>query len=186
MATIAIVTNATVLPGDALCERLALQGNLLILISDYGDYSKGKSELLERLERHGIPYVFMSGMVWYEHALLLDAYSRSPEEVQESYRMCARNCTSVAERRFSKCQVALSLELLNAIPPEFEALEKSTVDLSACNGPDGAGGKEEIAAHMRSDRAMGACYVCSGMSRDGAVRIPPAVQATGALAYRRF
>ena len=181
VGAVRVFTNATIPADNALCTRLSKNNNLQIVISDYGELSKQKAEMCTQFERYKIPYIMQNEMIWYDHALLLSAMSKTEEEVQNTYRICNINCAVLAGTLFSKCQTALSMELLKAIPTNYRVLENSTIDLLANTS------RASIAKHLESCVAMGACYVCSGKSRRADVkRIPPAIQTSKPLPYRRY
>ncbi|MCL2226740.1 MAG: radical SAM protein [Oscillospiraceae bacterium] len=179
VGTVTINTNATILPDKPLCLRLSTYKNLMVVISDYGKLSKHKNEIIKLLKFYGIPYELLRDMVWYGQAKLIDAHSRNDDEVQETFRTCNMNCAALYGLMFSKCQSALSLERLRAIPPEYSEYE-SVINLSndTC--------KQSVIKHLNSEKAMGACFVCSGKSRTNTERIPPAIQASKPLLYRKY
>lgn len=175
-----IETNATILPtSKELDSLLSYRGKLKVMISDYGELSKAKGQMVEIFERHGVEYVLKKyyGNVdgqhfggWIDNTPCRDLLE--PDDyVAKQAAQCAQvrlENMHVFRGKLHRCSNSLFLSELGVCVPN----QGDYVDLNS-----GASIEEKRAVIRRFyDYPRKSCHYCTWKSGDSAVRFGAAEQ----------
>lgn len=127
-----IITNGTLLPSNELLETLQ-NHKCTVAISDYGDLSIKKQELIELLKDKGIKILIRpcDEGCWYNTRDPEENCNRSKEELKDIFASCtARCCQLIVNNKIYICpRIAHSVELgvYKGNDAEYVDLEKYSV-----------------------------------------------------------
>jgi len=126
VAILTIATNGTILPSDDLFRIIKGIG-AMIRISDYGDLSKKKNELIEKCNVFGIPcFIFPMAEKWRKFG---DYYSRGRSET-ELRNICKECCFGTHDLMFLNDKLFCCLRTLyGSVVGENESVKLNTLNL---------------------------------------------------------
>ena len=176
--TIVIYTNATIIPKGENFECLK-NDKVFIEITDYGDLSTRRDELIKLLEanniRHtsNVPIWTDSGTLKYQNA--------TEEQLLDKFNNCCMNDkTTILNGKLYRCPFSANAHNLNAIPPN----KADVVDLNDDNKTIGDLRNEIVLLHG-NNKYLEACKHCNG--RDHlAPKIQPGIQTKTPLPIPEF
>ena len=180
-----IVTNATIVPREAVLRAMAQYENVIVQISNYCSASNQINRLVEALERWGIRYVVADfqgpGRGWTKIMQIEQDRSELSTQALRSKREhgCITQCNSVKEGRFYLCDLLVTMHDIHAVPNE----QGMSVDIYDADA------KEKMARYLSYDEPLpAACSWCSGCSPEdwNAKTIPAAEQIDHPVVLRRF
>lgn len=180
-----IVTNATIVPREAVLRAMAQYENVIVQISNYCSASNQINRLVEALERWGIRYVVADfqgpGRGWTKIMQIEQDRSELSTQALRSKREhgCITQCNSVKEGRFYLCDLLVTMHDIHAVPNE----QGMSVDIYDADA------KEKMARYLSYDEPLpAACSWCSGCSPEdwNVKNIPAAEQIDHPVAVRRF
>lgn len=180
-----IVTNATIVPREAVLRAMAQYENVIVQISNYCSASNQINRLVEALERWGIRYVVADfqgpGRGWTKIMQIEQDRSELSTQALRAKREhgCITQCNSVKEGRFYLCDLLVTMHDIHAVPNE----QGMSVDIYDADA------KEKMARYLSYDEPLpAACSWCSGCSPEdwNVKNIPAAEQIDHPVAVRRF
>ena len=159
---IVIVTNATIIPSQAIIERLK-KYNVIVRISDYGLFDR-MSRFVAELDRHGINIRVQQDMKWNDPGDI-SARGRSRDDLKKQYNACefSLKCKYLCEDRLFTCARAASMYHLGLFDSKKDILQ-ITDTLS----------KEDIRNFYLQDEGD-ICDYCNLFTPEGKL-IPAAIQ----------
>jgi len=116
---IRLVTNGTLVPDDATLQHIK-NSVTYVSISDYGELSCKKEELIAALRKYGIAYeVTGEETEWYPIDIPYAA-GRTEEEVQKLYDTCVwgRGCSAIQAGEYHICNYSSTSRQLGFLKPE--------------------------------------------------------------------
>lgn len=180
-----IVTNATIVPREAVLRAMAQYENVIVQISNYCSASNQINRLVEVLERWGIRYVVADfqgpGRGWTKIMQIEQDRPELSAQALCSKRKhgCITQCNSVKDGRFYLCDLLVTMHDIHAVPNE----QGMSVDIYDADA------KEKMARYLSYDEPLPpACSWCSGCSPEdwNAKTIPAAEQIDHLVVLRRF
>lgn len=176
---IRIITNGTIMPGDALVKVMKETPGLTVVFSNYGKLSVRKDEFSELCRTQGIDFILNpEDEYWWDYGRPVK-YNATDRQTQGKYAGCyaRRLCTSLYRGRLYVCpRQAHGIRL--GMMPEAEGEYVDLLDTSL------SGDKLREAVLGLTDRKdfISACRYCI----DGKlVKIPKAVQISGPLDHEQ-
>lgn len=166
---IGIITNGTLIPSDETLKSL-LHDKVYFDISDYGEISRKKEELIELFDKNNIPYNLRN---CYEEKWLdpgiPDFRGRTDTELEEIYSKCTVPlCQFILDGKFYMCPRAAHEANLE-LHPEFK---EEFVDLMQNNAKK----RKEKLKKLLNRKFIPSCNYCNGLQVEN--KIPAAVQLT--------
>lgn len=156
---IPIITNGTI-PLSSELIKVLKSPKILLRISDYGELSSKKNEIVEACEREGIPYEITNYQYWDSVPLIQNDLNESKEELDAKYSACTANALYLKAGKVSHCCVLAGMTGLDKnLFPNFEA---NFVDVI---NNDMEYVEEELRKsiqHLRSRKHIDACKYCPG------------------------
>jgi len=148
-----IYTNGTIIPSQALIDSCR-DRNITFYISDYGDLSRKKQELMECLKRNNIGHTLEDELIWQDSGRVT---SRNAEGVHFRYNNCCVNKTfSLIGGSLYSCPFSANF---HNIYKDESISERDVIRLSNTS-------KEELRDRLRSFVVdidpLSACYYCNG------------------------
>lgn len=161
---IVVVTNATVIPGDSVMEKLAAS-RALVRVSDYGMFEQ-MSRFIARMDQYGVNVRIQQDMKWNDPGGIA-ARGRDKALLKEQYNRCdfSMKCKYLCEDKLFTCARAASLYLLGKYSSENDML---SID-------DGL--TSDILFEFYTRDTGDICDYCDLWSADAGARIPAAKQA---------
>lgn len=115
--SIIIATNGTIIPDDETIKKLS--GSVTkVILSDYGDLSRNKAGLKEKLDSNGIFYVSFCDDVLWTKFYPPQKYNRTQEENAEIFEHCkwAKLLSKMINGEFHLCDFSAGLSKFKMIP----------------------------------------------------------------------
>ena len=175
---IVIYTNATVIPKGENFECLK-NDKVFVEITDYGNLSKRKDELIKLLNANNIRYTSLVP-IWTDSGTL--RYQNATEEqlIEKFENCCMTDKTTILNGKLYRCPFSANAHNLNAIEPN----EKDVVDLDDDNKTIDELKKEIMLLH-KNKKYLEACKHCNG--RDHlAPKIKAAIQTKTPLPIPKY
>lgn len=95
---IRLFTNGTVIPGDDVLNVLN-SPKILVIVSDYGEVSQKKEELIAALREHGVQHeVHWEGGEWLKVSGV-KSRKRTRMELKRQFHMCPSPCRCIYDGR---------------------------------------------------------------------------------------
>jgi tetratricopeptide (TPR) repeat protein/organic radical activating enzyme len=173
--TLNITTNGTILPRRELFDAL-IRNNAMMTVSDYGELSGKRSQLIALLRENGIGVKDLKGQMWNTPHTFCKNLTRQQQEIAQTFKTCAAQCMEVMNGKLSYCVFQAHAENLYAIPEsDYESLDLFDENLT----------KEAVRELCYPSRPLLACRYCTSMNY-GTGSIPAAVQIDAPLAYHVY
>lgn len=97
-----ITTNGTILPSDKVLQSIRGK-NVKISISNYGELSTRKNELIKKLQEYKIPFeIGEEHKIWVDFGEL-KVYERTEEEYKTQFTNCKSTCRSYYKGKLHFC-----------------------------------------------------------------------------------
>ena len=152
---IVIYTNATVIPKGENFECLK-NDKIFIEITDYGNLSKRRDELIKLLKENNIRYT-SNIPIWTDSGTLKFQNASEEQLVEKFNNCCMTDKTTILNGKLYRCPYSANAHNLNAIPPN----NSDVVDLNDDNKT-----KEELKNEIRflhgNKKYLEACKHCNG------------------------
>jgi hypothetical protein len=116
---ITISTNATIIPERKTIEALK-SANVLVYISDYGNYSRKFNELTSILEADDISFKLLREREWYPMCKIIDGEVVSDSSAHKRFVECEVYCRCLQNGKFFYCSFLAAAYNLNAVPGNME------------------------------------------------------------------
>jgi len=175
---IVIYTNATIVPKGENFDCLK-NDKIFVEITDYGDLSKRKDELIELLEANNIRYTSVVP-VWTDSGKLRYQNATEEELVDKFNNCCMIDKTTILNGKLYRCPFSANAHNLNAIPPNKD----DVVDLGDDNKTIHQI-KDAVEQLHRNKKYLEACKHCNG--RDHlAPKIKAAIQTRKPLPIPKY
>ena len=171
-----IVTNATLLPNEALLEVLKSDPKIVVRMSNYGTLSTKLDSLIEIFNNNGTNYEVTDFNFWKIEDKMQNL-NLNPEELKAKFdnRTCFRHSGVVAKGKLYICPGAASIELTS----DFEQDEDAVLDFSNCKLSDNQIYEKVIGMLLR-DKPTTACQYCVSRSYgENIIKVPVAEQLEG-------
>ncbi|SMC83716.1 radical SAM protein [Papillibacter cinnamivorans] len=98
-----VTTNGTILPTEERLLAILAHPKVFVEISDYGDLSRRKSELISLFEKRRIRYVFFRAQEnWYDFGGM-EFRAREETALRKQFALCAAGCRSYYRGRLHWC-----------------------------------------------------------------------------------
>lgn len=164
---IRIFTNSTLLPSEDILELIKIS-NAEIYISDYGNLSRRKNELIQACEKHHIPYLDVKNLKWINSGGI-DKFNYNQEQVKHMYEYCRSRifCNSLNDGKLFICAKSANGNALHAIKAEEDEyidLLNNTINNNVI--------KQKLYDLLYVKTKVNACYYCN---RYGS-KVEPAIQ----------
>jgi organic radical activating enzyme len=88
---IAIVSNGTILPGDALVQAMVSDGRAIFRMSSYGGLSKKLGEAKSLLSEKGVRHEIIDYKTWYKSSQVKSA-DEDEDELKRKFNNCMKGC----------------------------------------------------------------------------------------------
>ena len=151
---IEIYTNGTLLPKAELINILKLHDLVTFYISDYGDLSRNKQQLLDLLKKEGIRYALESNLTWQDCGKVMPY---SSDNINYKYANCCVSKTfSLLNNLLYSCPFSANFH--NIYEGEIRS-SRDCIDISECTPSEL---KQRIFAMVSSTEPLSACYYCNG------------------------
>ncbi|MGL6105467.1 MAG: radical SAM protein [Fusobacteriaceae bacterium] len=164
-----IPTNGTILPKKESLIKALKHNKVSISISDYGEYSTKKKEIVQLGEQHNIKVEVMNMDYWLDYSSI-ECRSRSKEQLQDQYKQCNHQCTSLLNGKIFDCPRSAHGMDLGIIPKnslEYIDLVDESKSILRIR-------REIIAMYNEQKKCIQACNYCNvGTSPK---KIEPAIQ----------
>jgi len=152
---IVIYTNATVIPKGENLECLK-NDKIFIEITDYGNLSRKRDELIKLLEENNIRYT-SNIPIWTDSGTLKFQNASEEQLVEKFNNCCMTDKTTILNGKLYRCPYSANAHNLNAIPPN----NSDVVDLNDDNKT-----KDELKNEIRllheNKKYLEACKHCNG------------------------
>lgn len=159
--SIMINTNGTVVPGDDVFQSMSDAGNVMLHITDYGEPSKKKKEVIEKCREYGVQCTIRECWAWDDYGEVKDY---GTERIKERADACFSNliCYTLYEGRLYYCARAAKMVEMGVYGEEFS--DQESVKLAGCN-PDEV--RERLYDVIsKGVCALPACRYCKGRGID--------------------
>lgn len=168
-----LITNGTLLPTNALLEAVKETGTFF-RVSNYGEHSSKKEEILKHLEKWKIPHQ-MKPMEWHLQAQIIPGEGRN---AMDAFSVCdkANACNLLKGGRLYLCPFLGHGEALGAFP----------ADPANHLSLEGVQRRQAAKRYLSGQTPPPGCAFCSGYRKKDAATIPPAVQTKEPIPYRRY
>ena len=175
---IVIYTNATIIPKGENFDCLK-NDRVFVEITDYGNLSRKKDELIKLLEENNIRYTSIVP-VWTDSGKLRYQNASEEELIEKFNNCCMIDKTTILNGKLYRCPFSANAHNLNAIPQNKD----DVVDLG-----DDSKSIDEIKVAVdqlhRNKKYLEACKHCNG--RDHlAPKIKPAIQTKKPLSIPKY
>ncbi|MBT4162866.1 MAG: 4Fe-4S cluster-binding domain-containing protein [Gammaproteobacteria bacterium] len=154
---IVIYTNGTIAPPD---EKLAMMQSdkVMVLITDYGELSRNKQELMDGLDRHNIAWHIDDAKGWTDCSSI-GYHERSEQEKVEVFQeCCAKGLITISNGSIYRCPFSANASQLNAVPHE----PSDWVDLESIHLIDQAEARASIRSFLYDRKYLKVCDYCGG------------------------
>lgn len=165
-----VVTNGTIIPTGENLVSLKHK-KVSVEISNYGDLSSKKDELVKTMEENDIPVKLDAfNPVWYEtNGLVPRDYTA--EKMKSVFFNCSgANCKNLQNGKLWLCPPALHGTTLGLVPEN----KKEYIDLRTCSKKEFW---EKLDGLYSNPDGLSTCYYCMGGSMETAKQVPCAEQA---------
>lgn len=162
-----IYTNGTIVPTEEMAESLQNK-KVKVIISDYGEISKRKTELTQYCSRNKIKFFLKNTDLIWGYVGNMNPRNRSKKQLIVQFRKCNNYCRSILNGRLYYCPRAAHGDDLGYVytkADEFVDLLKPNVDV------------EEILGIIYSNNYFSACDYCNYGTKE-MIPITPGVQLT--------
>lgn len=124
-----VVTNGTLIPSSETLSSMK-KHKATLMISNYGDLSTKKDELISLCKQHNIRYCVMPSK-WTAICQPVDAKTRNPEQIRAVFERCTVHCSQLLQGRFYRCPfLARGYELgMYPVSPDFSIAQAGSIDL---------------------------------------------------------
>ncbi len=149
-------TNGTVVPDEETLEAIR-EHQVLVHITDYGEISTKKLELLRKCEERGIYCTMRKIGNWADHDAIKD-YGR--DGMDEKFRTCcsAVECSNIYRGRWHVCPVDTKVSEMGLFTPS----DKEYIELHG--GETEEIQREKLYALSHRKKAVSSCRYCKGTS----------------------
>lgn len=173
--TLRTVTNGTIVPDDAILERLS-RCNVEITVDDYREavpqYRENFDALLKKLDAHGIRYYTNYTDEWIDLApMQTDLSHLSEEALVRHFDSCCQSWQELRDGKLFSCNYSAYAGVAGI----SEIAEDETFDLAQY---DDAQKKELVEFRLRYSKKgyVSFCRKCRGFGESNSTRIPSAEQ----------
>lgn len=175
--TVVLLTNGTIVPPKEELQKLD-KNKLSFWISNYGDLSTKRDELISLLKELEIPFVFSPREKWTDQ-LTIGFRDKSPSELEKTYRECSTRCKGIIDGKIFMCShLETAGYQLHAFPKE-EIQYVDFMDTQKTNQEI----RDELLQYMYGLKYLKACNWCKGRTKSEHIYIEPAIQAKGKLFF---
>lgn len=175
---VAIISNGTIVPKPELIDILK-SPKCTFRISDYGNLSRHKDEIIALLEKEKIKYEVTNYQYWDRIPIIQQRYETS-EQLNAKYAACTANLFYVKHGKLFQCTFVAGLsDLGRSMLPDFE---KNYVDLFPQSNKDVTLQVEKFVQQLHLRQHLDACKYCPGshcLHLEN--KVPVAEQAKGRL-----
>ena len=175
---VAIISNGTIVPKPELIDILK-SPKCTFRISDYGNLSRHKDEIIALLEKEKIKYEVTNYQYWDRIPTIQQRYETS-EQLNAKYAACTANLFYVKHGKLFQCTFVAGLsDLGRSMLPDFE---KNYVDLFPQSNKDVTLQVEKFVQQLHLRQHLDACKYCPGshcLHLEN--KVPVAEQAKGRL-----
>lgn len=165
-----LITNGTLVPKQDVIDALR-EADVLVRISDYGDASTRKNEVVSELAEHGVVAQITNYAWTYENQLTYDDGDENTDKFCACFAKKFNNC--VTDGKFYYCDFLANAEKLKLVP--FDESNHLKLD-----GAD----YRTICDYLENSDAPKGCKYCGG--HDHIREIPAAEQTAAPLKYESF
>lgn len=175
---VAIISNGTIVPKPELIDILK-SPKCTFRISDYGNLSRHKDEIIALLEKEKIKYEVTNYQYWDRIPTIQQRYETS-EQLNAKYAACTANLFYVKHGKLFQCTFVAGLsDLGRSMLPDFE---KNYVDLFPQSNKDVTLQVEKFVQQLHLRQHLDACKYCPGSHcLHFENKVPVAEQAKGRL-----
>lgn len=151
---VAIISNGTISLSDALRQELVNE-KVILRISDYGEISRKKEEIISTCKKDGIKYEITNYQYW-DRIPRIKKTNETVEQLDIKYGMCTTNYLYVKHKKAFHCVLTAALSSISdAMIPNYE---QNYVLLE-----DGNSEKlESFVKQLLEKRHIDACNYCPG------------------------
>ena len=180
IVNILIVTNGTIIPNNEVINEIKKDDRALISISDYGNTSKRKKEIIKLSDEKNFKIsISRRDGIWRELGKI-EYVKKGEEEIKNKYAICEnKKFLSVKDGRLYRCPFIANAHSLKAIKEEdvdyidLANSEKSVLEL-----------RMEIKEFLSKPYHKG-CQYCAVSGKD-AKKIPAAIQIKQPKEYKQY
>jgi len=175
---VAIITNGTILPSDNLVQAMK-SPKFTLRISDYGNLSKRKQEIIELCREEGIKLEITNYKHW-DHVPLIQQTNESTSQLDSKYSACTSSVLYMKHGKIFQCTFVAGLsDLGERLIPDFEM---NYVDLFQTEGDELTEKIMKFVQQLHDRRHLDACKYCPGSHCiHFENKVPVAEQAKGKL-----
>ncbi len=176
---VVIYTNGTITPKADSLEYLK-SDKVLVLITDYGEHSRGLDNLIQALRKNGVPFYSQKAQLWTACSRIVK-HNRTVEQQKAIFQSCcAKNLVTLSDGKAYRCPFSANASRLNAVPDypgDYVDITQIDTDIHTL--------KNRISAFLLEKEYLEICDYCDGRPFD-APEIPAAIQTKKPLDYRRY
>ena len=155
---VSIYTNSTLIPDDVVLHSLK-RHKAFVHMSNYGQVSRKKDELIRIFRENGINYYLHDYEEWYDVGNL-EKRPYLVDQAKEIYNRCIMSkCYTLYRGKLYLCPRSAHGERLGA----FANSEAEYVDLKDENAEEN---RKRVYRMITRSRPLTACYYCNGSSND--------------------
>ena len=179
---IVVYTNGTILPKE---EQLAFMKNekLLIIITDYGKYSRKLEELSCILKENNIAFYAPKVKGWTACSKILKHNRQEPQQKEVFLHCCSKNVITLSDGKIYRCPFSANMDRLRAMPECIDDHINISLELKEGKGLNTV--KKKVQAFLLEKQYLETCDYCNGRSFDSP-EITPAIQTKVPLEYRKY
>ena len=175
MDTIMIVTNGTIVPKSPVLRSIKKSG-AIVHISDYGQLSRRKDDLIHALKQHKIQYRVRRYM-WKIQSAILPEPDEIPEVTRIKHSDCTMRCSSLLNGKLYPCPFLANGDALGVFP---FSLDNYIDILDTAEGNN----RTQLLRFIKRSVVPPGCAYCSGNDGNGR-DIPPAEQTSRPIVYTK-
>ncbi len=175
---IQLVTNGTIPFSDRLCQVLKTDSRFMVSLSDYGEISKNRDNIIQKLEKYQICYALANKAMAWKRAGEIGPKEYADVQLRNKFRDCVfHRFMSLKSGKLYICPFESSADALNAIPQVcIDAIDVLHLD------------EKQICQQIekwQDATCFEACKYCSGREcweED----VSPAIQISEAIPYKKY
>ena len=175
---VVIISNGTIMPNEELIEALK-SPRCALRISDYGNLSKQKAEIIELCRKEHIRLEVTNYQSW-DKLPQIQCTKESPEQLDKKFDSCITNTLYIKQGKVFQCAYVAGLSgMSQQVLPDFE---KNYIDIHEASG-NVVPKIQEFAQQIHRRTHLDACKYCPGSHyiRYDEDKQPVAEQAKGKL-----
>ena len=159
-----IFTNGTIIPKEKDIYALA-KDKVKIIISDYGEISRNKYDLMDFCKNQGINFYLKNKDLFWGFVGDMEPRKRTSEELRKQFRKCNNYCRSILNGKLFYCPRAAHGDDLGYVKADDECVNLLDDNVS----------KDEIMNVVYSTHYFSACDFCNYGTSE-MISITPGVQ----------